>query len=435
MSHKYLKLADKFLLKDKNRLEETQKDEIRDVLWYDKNFIKYCLEQDKWLPSDHDKFKVLLDPPKNLNGYYKDTFGQGVSYKGIRTLKKSNTEINMSPIHINEINKCKLDFKYFRANYCLITTSKGLSRPELRKYQELLEDELLSLDDLVVLFPRQCISQNTNIIINNKPTTALDFFNICKNKYLQKTSEALPTCEKFIETYPTPDSYVSTPNGDVLVLEVHKTILLKKFKITLENGMQLDGAQNHVIINSEHKEIFIKDSLGIHVQTTSGNSKVIEVQDLEIEEYMYDISINSEDELYYSNGILSHNSGKTISSGTYLLWRALFHPDAINIGIVANKPKTAAEVLDKIKKIFLELPIWMKTGVEVWNRKEIEFENGTRIMTDGPHSDSFRGFTCVEGNTEVDIINTETLVEETITIRGLYERINNIRLIEVSDIW
>jgi len=171
-----------------------------------------------------------------------DKYGGRVSYNGIRTLKKAKTELPENIIHDIENKKCREDFKYFRTHYCLITTKKGLARPDPREYQEHLEDELLSLEDLVILYPRQ--------------------------------------------------------------------------------------------------------------------------------------------------------SGKTVTAATYLLWLSIYHPMNINIGIVANKPKTAREVLDKIKKIFAELPIWMMPGIEVWNKSEIEYENMTRIMTDSPSSDSFRGYTC-----------------------------------------
>ncbi len=85
-------------------------------------------------------------------------------------------------------------------------------------------------------------------------------------------------------------------------------------------------------------------------------------------------------------------SGKSVTIGTYLLWKALFTPNFV-IGIAANKSSTAREILDKIKKIFIHLPIWMQLGLTVWNKGSIEFENGTKILTDATNGDSFRGYT------------------------------------------
>ena len=84
-------------------------------------------------------------------------------------------------------------------------------------------------------------------------------------------------------------------------------------------------------------------------------------------------------------------AGKSVSVGIYLLWKALFTKD-INVGICANKLSLATEVLDKIKKIFIHLPIWLQQGLEAWNKTYIVFENGTRIMTSAGDSDAFRGY-------------------------------------------
>jgi len=229
-------------LQDKQIARTLPTAEIRESVQTDPIFQKFCLNKQTWTDQEHDQLKALLDLELNQNGYYKDLYGNRISQNGNRYLSRAGTELPLSKIHTNEIDKCKNDYKYFRKHYCIITTKSGLARPEPRPYQEDLEDELLTLDDTVILYPRQ--------------------------------------------------------------------------------------------------------------------------------------------------------SGKTVTSGTYLLWLALFREEQTMIGIVANKAKTAREVLDKIKKIYLNLPVWMKKGIEVWNKGEIEFENGTRIMTDGPSSDSFRGFTC-----------------------------------------
>ena len=91
--------------------------------------------------------------------------------------------------------------------------------------------------------------------------------------------------------------------------------------------------------------------------------------------------------------LFSRQSGKSVTVATYLLWKVLFHPYGINIGIVANRPKTAKEVLGKLKKIYIELPLWLQKGIEVWNKSDIEVENGTKVLTDSPSGDAFRGET------------------------------------------
>lgn len=238
LNNKYRKLLTKVMDLTDDELVYS----LLDQLLVEKTFLTFVQKTYDWSPEEHNGLLLLLTPKRNINGYYTDRYGNKVSYNGIRVLKREKTEMELNVLQEIETQKCASSFKYFRSYYCFIVTKTGLARPDARRYQVALEDELLSLEDLVVLYPRQ--------------------------------------------------------------------------------------------------------------------------------------------------------SGKTVTVGNYLLWRAMFHSTAINIGIVANKPSTAREVLDKIKKVFLEIPIWLMCGISVWNKSAIEFENGTRIMTDSPSSDSFRGYTC-----------------------------------------
>ena len=197
---------------------------------------------------------------------------------------------------------------------------------------------------------------------------------------------------KFIETIKCNNKKILTPIGEVPILYIHKTTKLKKYSIKLENGLEIVCAENHVIIDKDFNEVFSKDSLNKIIQTVKGNSKVVSVTDLNELDNFYDLELEGY-HLYYSNGILSHNSGKSISTSIYLTWLFLFRVN-LTIGICANKGKLAAEFLNNVKNIFLSIPIWMQQGITIWNKGSIENENGTRILTDVPSSDSFRGFTC-----------------------------------------
>lgn len=168
MTEKFKKLLSKIPSMEKEVVQA-----IKEELIEDPEFIEFCNNQYNWTSLEHDGLLRVLELNKNTNGYFMDIYGQRMSYNGIRTLKKAHTEVPKNDIHKNEIDKCKKDFKYFRKYYCFITTKTGLARPEPRHYQEELEDELLTLEDLVVLFPRQsgkCLEYNTNINIKNKKT-------------------------------------------------------------------------------------------------------------------------------------------------------------------------------------------------------------------------------------------------------------------------
>lgn len=90
--------------------------------------------------------------------------------------------------------------------------------------------------------------------------------------------------------------------------------------------------------------------------------------------------------------LFPRQQGKTVTTSTYLLWRALFGGGDLNIGIAAQKWSMAIEVLDKIKETYLTLPIWMQQGITLWNRTSIKLENGAVFITSTANGDAFRGF-------------------------------------------
>ena len=200
------------------------------------------------------------------------------------------------------------------------------------------------------------------------------------------------TKRKFIETYPGNGRKILTPLGYKEIEYIHKTIPYEKYRLKTESGMMLECAENHVIILEDGSECYAKNSLNKIVKTINGIDKIVECEDLHIKENMYDISIKEDTELYYSNGILSHNSGKSVTTAIYMVWLFNFDHDK-NMGICANNGGLAREFLNNVRNMFYGLPMWMRVGVSVWNKGTIESENKMRILTDSPSENSFRGYT------------------------------------------
>ncbi len=84
-------------------------------------------------------------------------------------------------------------------------------------------------------------------------------------------------------------------------------------------------------------------------------------------------------------------SGKTSATVAYLLWFILFNKDK-TVGILANKEKTAREILSRIKLAYEQLPLWIQQGVRIWNKGDIEVENGCKILASSTSSSAIRGF-------------------------------------------
>jgi hypothetical protein len=72
--------------------------------------------------------------------------------------------------------------------------------------------------------------------------------------------------------------------------------------------------------------------------------------------------------------------GKTTTSAGYILWYTLFN-DSKNVAILANKAKTAQEILSRYQLMYENLPRWMQQGVKTWNKGDIELENGSKVFT------------------------------------------------------
>ena len=186
--------------------------------------------------------------------------------------------------------------------------------------------------------------------------------------------------KKIIDTYNI-DIDVKADKGYVKATQFHITQPYTIWKFKLENGLKLDCADNHIIFKSDLTEIFVKDlNIGDEIFTDKGNSKKVSIYKTPYKVSICDMSINSEDHRYYTNGILSHN---TINSAITILYYCSFENNK-NILIAGNIAKTSEEILNKIKDIYYLLPFWLKPSVMVWNVSQISFgDTKCRIKTTG----------------------------------------------------
>lgn len=83
-------------------------------------------------------------------------------------------------------------------------------------------------------------------------------------------------------------------------------------------------------------------------------------------------------------------TGKTSCVTGDILHMTQFNPD-YKVAVLANKQKTATEILDRIKMAYERLPMWMKQGVVEWNKQSIKFENGSKIIASSTSATAVRG--------------------------------------------
>lgn len=102
-------------------------------------------------------------------------------------------------------------------------------------------------------------------------------------------------------------------------------------------------------------------------------------------ELLYSIQNNR-----FSIILQSRQSFKTTTLTIAILHYILFNNDK-EVALLGNKEKQAKGVLARIKLAYELLPMWLKHGVEAWNKKTIVLGNNSSIEAASTSSDSIRG--------------------------------------------
>ena len=87
---------------------------------------------------------------------------------------------------------------------------------------------------------------------------------------------------------------------------------------------------------------------------------------------------------------LPRQSGKSTTILAYLLHYLLFNQN-VSIAILANKGALARELLGRLQLAYEHMPVWLQQGIKVWNKGNIELENGSKILAAATSSSAVRG--------------------------------------------
>jgi hypothetical protein len=88
----------------------------------------------------------------------------------------------------------------------------------------------------------------------------------------------------------------------------------------------------------------------------------------------------------------SRQAGKTITSAAYILWYIIFQ-ETKRVAILAHKASGAREVMSRLQLMYENLPVWLQQGIKVWNKGDIELENGSTVFTSATTTTGPRGKT------------------------------------------
>ncbi len=92
----------------------------------------------------------------------------------------------------------------------------------------------------------------------------------------------------------------------------------------------------------------------------------------------------------FNINMMPRQSGKTTCAAGYLLWYAMFHPDQ-TILVAAHKYTGAQEIMQRIRYGYELCEDYIRCGVTSYNKGSIEFDNGSRIVSQTTTGTTGRG--------------------------------------------
>lgn len=203
---------------------------------------------------------------------------------------------------------------------------------------------------------------------------------------MHKLSETIE--RKFVDQIEMDEWLIETDTGYQPLTHINKTIEYEVWNLETEDGLELECADDHIVFRDNYEEVFVKNlQPGDKILTKNGSSIVSSIQRTSVSEHMYDVTVGDDNHRFYSNGILSHN---TAAMAAYILWFAIFNPTKTT-AVLANKMEQAQEIMDRIRMAFEYLPFFLQHGVKVYNKRRIEFDNGSIIFSSATSASSIRG--------------------------------------------
>lgn len=370
------------------------------------------------------------------------------------TLRNANIPFRMTEEEMEEYQKCYDDPEYFIGKYCKFMTDKGMDTVQLREYQtkvidlvtaesydEDLDDAVPTHRNIIWLASRQvgkCLIFNelTDVALRGtlykkeKLGKLYDKQNIIKGKLYSlydhitnrffknivgKTIELLERWEyrgysfdendintKIVNTIELDDVNVLSEDGYHRATHIHITQPYTVYDIEFTDGTHIECADNHIMYSyvpssdkyPDRYSVYASNvKPGVKLVSKGGYKTVKSVYRCPYKLMMYDLTVDSPEHTYYTSDILSHN---TTTTSAFMAWMIVFHIDR-NILIVANKEKTAIEIVDKITNIFKNLPFFLKPGCDSFGKTGLKLDNGSKIISSATTNTASIGFTihCV----------------------------------------
>jgi len=107
--------------------------------------------------------------------------------------------------------------------------------------------------------------------------------------------------------------YVASPDGYVKVLDCVEKIKAEMYRMTFESGRIIDSSFDHLFQKRDLSWHYSKDlKVGDILLADNGSAKIVKIEKSNTPTKVYDLSVDHDNHRYYTNGICSHNTGKSI---------------------------------------------------------------------------------------------------------------------------
>ena len=113
---------------------------------------------------------------------------------------------------------------------------------------------------------------------------------------------------------------------------------------------------------------------------------------LETQKKILKVCVDPPDERNNIILMCSRQTYKTTTISIFMLHSIIFKKDHV-AAILANREKTAKEILERVKMAYSLLPKFLQQGICEWNKNSIILANGSKLLASSTSSAAIRGYT------------------------------------------
>ena len=161
---------------------------------------------------------------------------------------------------------------------------------------------------------------------------------------------------------------------------------------------ELESSARDQSYNQERQAMLRQDSIRLqtlneeiqNLKSFLGADNISESEMAEAQNTVQEKLVESYHSHRFNINMLPRQTGKSTTAAGYLLWYAMFNPD-VTVLIAAHKYQGAQEIMHRIRYAYELCPDYIRCGVTSYNKGSMEFDNGSRIVSQTTTDNTGRG--------------------------------------------